>query len=172
MSYLASLFGYKLSILLLYLRIFGVNKAFRFFTWLTVFFVFGYLCSNFFTQLFGCRPPDKYWHSSYAGHCIDYTKAGLAYGSMNIISDLIIFVLPLPMIWRLQLSRKEKIGVSLMFMTGVMYAPNQPRNSILLDPISISLTSMVLSRTCVVAIVRYVAIVQANAANAQYFVLR
>lgn len=59
-----------------------------------------------------------------------------------------------------------------MFMTGVMYAPNQPRNSILLDPISISLTSMVPTRTCVVAIVRYVAIVQANAANAQYFVLR
>lgn len=59
-----------------------------------------------------------------------------------------------------------------MFTTGVMYAPNQTRNSNSLDPISISLSSMVFTRTCVVAIVRYVAIVQANAANAQYFVLR
>lgn len=59
-----------------------------------------------------------------------------------------------------------------MFMTGVMYAPDQMPNSILLDPISISLTIMVFTRTCVVAIVRYVVIVQANAANAQYFVLR
>lgn len=122
MSYLASLFGYKLSILLLYLRIFGVNNTFRYFTWLTIFFVFGYLCSNFFTQLFGCTPPNKYWHSSYPGHCIDYTIAGLAYGSMNFISGLIILILPLPMIWHLQLSRKQKIGISIICMAGAGYA--------------------------------------------------
>ena len=52
---------------------------------------------------------------------MNYTKAGLAYGSMNISSDLFIFILPLPMTWRLKLSRTEKIGVSLIFMSGAMY---------------------------------------------------
>ena len=111
-----------MSILVLYLRLFAVNKKFKYFTWLTMFFVFGYLFSNLWTQIFGCTPRAKYWDPDIPGHCINYTKAGLAYGSMNIVSDFIIFILPLPMVWSLQLSRKEKIGVSLIFMSGVMYA--------------------------------------------------
>ena len=47
-------------------------------------------------------------------------KTVLTYGSMNFISDVIIFVLPLPMVWRLQLSRESKIGVTLVFMGGFM----------------------------------------------------
>lgn len=110
-----------MAILLIYLRLFGVNKTFKYFTWVVMFFVCGYLTSNFWTQLFGCSPPSKYWLPDTPGHCMNYTKAGLAYGSMNISSDFFIFILPLPMIWRLQLSRREKIGVSLIFMSGAMY---------------------------------------------------
>ena len=51
--------------------------------------------------------------------CIEY-KTVLAYGSMNFISDVIIFILPLPMVWRLQLSRESKIGVTFVFMGGFM----------------------------------------------------
>lgn len=56
---------------------------------------------------------------------MDYTKAGLAYGSMNVSSDFFIFILPLPMVWHMKLSCREKIGVSLMFMSGAMYV--EPR---------------------------------------------
>ena len=82
-------------------------------------FVFGYLCSNILTQVFGCHPIELSWRDG-AGHCIDRPKAGLAYGSMNIISDLFIFILPMPMLWRLQLNRKGKLGVMLVFMGGGM----------------------------------------------------
>ena len=51
--------------------------------------------------------------------CVEYETV-LTYGSMNFISDVIIFVLPLPMVWRLQLSRESKIGVTLVFMGGFM----------------------------------------------------
>lgn len=125
MIYLVSLLGYKMSILVLYLRLFAVNKTFRHLTWLVMFFVSGYLFSNLWTQIFGCSPRSKYWNPDIPGHCINYTKAGLAYGSMNIFSDLIIFILPLPIVWRLKLSRKEKAGVSLIFMSGAMYGNNQ-----------------------------------------------
>ena len=111
-----------MSILVLYLRLFAVNKPFKYITWLTMFFVFGYLFSNLWTQIFGCTPRAKYWDPDIPGHCINYTKAGLAYGSMNVVSDFIIFVLPLPIVWGLKLTRKEKFGVSLIFMSGVMYA--------------------------------------------------
>lgn len=119
-----SLLGYKMSILVLYLRLFAVNKRFRYVTWAMMFFVCGYLLSNFWTQIFGCSPRSKYWLPDTPGHCINYTKAGLAYGSMNVASDLLIFILPLPIVWQLRLPLKERLGVSLIFMSGVMYTGN------------------------------------------------
>ena len=116
--YILSLLGYKMSILLLYLRIYRVNRPFRMATYVTIFIVFAYLFSNFWTQLFGCHPFDKEYNKKLPGHCIDYIKADYAYGSLNVITDLILFVLPIPMIWRLQLNLREKIGISLIFMVG------------------------------------------------------
>ena len=122
MIYLVSLLGYKISILILYLRLFAVNKIFRYLTWSTMFFVAGYLTANLWTQIFGCSPRSKFWLPDTPGHCIDYTKAGHAYGAMNVASDLIIFILPLPIVWRLKLTRREKAGVSVIFMSGAVYA--------------------------------------------------
>ena len=117
--YLASLFGYKFTILLLYLRLFNINDKFRYTTWAVMFFVFGYLFSNLLTSLAGCSPFYLNWGVG-PGHCLDRPKEGLAYGSMNFISDLFIFVLPMPMVWGLRLSRKGKLGVMLVFMGGGM----------------------------------------------------
>lgn len=164
--YLVSLLGYKMSILVLYLRLFAVNRKFRYTTWLMMFFVCGYLVSNFWTQIFGCSPRSKYWFEDTPGYCINYKAAGIAYGAMNVISDGLIFILPLPMIWRLKLSTQEKFGVSLIFMSGAMYAGEHP-------PISSSCYNTEGSRrTCVVAAVRYYLIVRENQADAKYFIWR
>ena len=85
-----------------------------------MFLVFGYLFSNLLTLIFGCTPIDKSWNPTTPGHCIPATKVGLFYGSMNFSTDVLIFVLPLPMVWRLKLSRENKLGVILIFMGGVM----------------------------------------------------
>ena len=85
-----------------------------------MFVVFGYLFSNLMTWIFGCTPIDKYWNSKTPGHCIASTEAGLFYGTMNFLSDILIFVLPLPMVSRLHLSRANKLGVFLVFMGGIM----------------------------------------------------
>ncbi|KAL6714561.1 hypothetical protein ACLMJK_007986 [Lecanora helva] len=120
MVYLISLIGYKMSILVLYLRLFSIDRIFRYITQLTMFFVSSYLLANLFTQIFGCSPRSKYWDPDIPGHCINYTKAGLAYGAMNVGSDLIIFILPLPMLWRLKLSKRDKAAIFVIFMTGAM----------------------------------------------------
>ena len=85
-----------------------------------MFLVFAYLFSNLLTLAFGCTPISKYWKPTIPGHCIAETKAGVAYGTLNFVSDIIIFILPLPMVWRLQLSRESKLGVTLVLMGGVM----------------------------------------------------
>ena len=116
--YLLSLLGYKMSILLLYLRIFHIDKVFRYCTWIVMFITFGYLFSNIWTQIFTCQPIDKFWRPETPGHCIDSIVAFYVFGPLNFITDLLIFVLPMPMVWRLQLSLKEKIGVSTIFLFG------------------------------------------------------
>ena len=118
--YLFALFLYKTTILLLYLRLFGINKSFNRTTLTVLIFVFTYLLSNLLTLTFGCVPIAKYWKPTLPGHCVSESNAGVAYGSMNVVSDVVIFVLPLPMVWRLQLSRESKLGVTLVFMGGVM----------------------------------------------------
>ena len=155
-----------MSILVLYLRLFAVNKKFRYITWLMMFFVCGYLVSNFWTQIFGCSPRSKYWFEDTPGHCINYKAAGIAYGAMNVVSDGLIFLLPLPMVWRLKLSTKEKFGVSLIFMSGAMYAGDHPRIS------QAECHAESSRRTCAVAAVRYYWIVRENRADATYFIWR
>lgn len=118
---MCSLFGYKQTILLLYLRIFGVNRIFTRCTWVVMFIVFGYLFCDFWTQLFGCIPPAKFWNPDLPGHCFNFRAVDLAYSFINIISDFLIMLLPLPMIWRLQLKWKGKVGISLVFLSGAMY---------------------------------------------------
>ena len=115
------LFGYKETILLLYLRIFGVQRLFRYIVWVIMFVVFGYLCGNFWGQFFGCAPLKKFWFKDTPGHCIDFIKFDLGIGSLNMITDLFIFVLPIPMILTLKLSRRDQIGVILVFMGGAVH---------------------------------------------------
>lgn len=109
----------------MYLRIFGSNKPFRYATWAVLFFVAGYLSCNIITLLFGCTPITKYWKHDEPGHCINLVQADYAYGSMNVVSDVLLFLLPLPMVWQLRLSRGDKLGLVLVFMSGIGYATIQ-----------------------------------------------
>lgn len=126
--YLLSILGYRLALLLMYLRLFGVSTPFRYATWAVMFFVTGYLFSNFITLLFGCTPISKYWKHDQPGHCINLAQADYAYGSMNVVSDILMFLLPLPMVWQLRLSPKEKFGLFLVFMSGIGYAIIQSKS--------------------------------------------
>lgn len=117
--YLPSILGYRIALLLMYLRLFGVNQTFRYATWAVMFFVTSYLTSNIITLIFGCSPIAKYWKSDEPGHCLNLVMADHAYGSMNVVSDVLLFLLPLPMVWQLNLTRKDKWGVALVFMGGI-----------------------------------------------------
>ncbi|MCJ1346583.1 hypothetical protein MMC31_004801, partial [Peltigera leucophlebia] len=44
-------------------------------------------------------------------------------GIFNIVSDFYVLVLPLPVVWKLQLPLRKKIAVSAVFMTGLLSVP-------------------------------------------------
>ncbi|MCJ1282526.1 hypothetical protein MMC26_001849 [Xylographa opegraphella] len=118
--YVFCVLGYKLVILFLYLRLFSIDGRLRYATYAVMFWVVGYLLCNFITQVAGCTPISKFWSPATPGHCYDFFKADLVFGSMNWITDLVIFALPWPIVWNMQLSRRERIGVYLVFMSGAV----------------------------------------------------
>lgn len=67
-----------------------------------------------------CVPIATLWDPDGHPHarCIDM-NAFWRWGSFpNIITDVMMLFLPMPCIWRLQLSTRDKIGVILTFATG------------------------------------------------------
>ena len=55
------------------------------------------------------------------GHCINNEEVFVAGGTINVVSDFTILLLPIVEVWRLQMSIQRKIGVSAVFATGLLY---------------------------------------------------
>ena len=53
------------------------------------------------------------------GHCFSRHNLGVASGVMNVISDFSILILPLPIIWRLQMSWNRKYRIFAVFGVGL-----------------------------------------------------
>lgn len=111
----------KISILLLYLRIF-IQKWLRIGCYLILTLVITYgLISVFYSSIFQCTPVSKAFQKSIPGHCINVRKTWQANAGFNIASDLMILVLPMPAIHSLQMSRKPKLGLIFLFGLGSLW---------------------------------------------------
>lgn len=74
------------------------------------------------TCLFSCRPMNGGWsHSSGLNtKCLRTRTFSYLYCSFSVIADVILMVLPIPILLRLQLRPKVKYGLVAMFATGTM----------------------------------------------------
>ncbi|CAL5866686.1 uncharacterized protein PFLUO_LOCUS896 [Penicillium psychrofluorescens] len=109
----------KVSVLLLYYRVFGVHARFRIAAYITGGIVIAWWISCFFATMFTCIPLKALWDTSIKNKtCIDMRKFGIANGSFNMITDIMVVALSVPMVWSLQLSQKKKILISGAFGMG------------------------------------------------------
>lgn len=67
-----------------------------------------------------CTPREKLWNARIPGHCISTHQLGVASGTVNVVSDFSIFILPLPIIRRLQMSTKKRVRVYGCFCLGLV----------------------------------------------------
>ena len=105
----------KLSVLLFYGRIFGSSRRFRFALYLVAFPVVSWGVVLVFVDVANCKPIRKYWDLSVPGHCLDPYWIYVGEVVANIIIDIVILLLPLPRLWKLQVSVEKKIGLSIAF---------------------------------------------------------
>lgn len=55
------------------------------------------------------------------GHCINVHVMWIIQDIFFLLLDLYVVVLPLPMIWKLQVTRAEKIALSGVFLLGSLF---------------------------------------------------
>lgn len=70
--------------------------------------------------ILACEPRAKIWDPTVPGKCNNVLAILIFSGSWNVFSDLAILLLPLYVIWRLQLPVKRKLGVSVVFAAGTL----------------------------------------------------
>ncbi|KAI3325752.1 hypothetical protein HD806DRAFT_553010 [Xylariaceae sp. AK1471] len=74
-----------------------------------------------FAENLSCTPYRKIWDITVSwGTCINVKGLYVPAAAVNLASDIIILILPQKAIWALQMSKKNKIGVSLMFTIGFL----------------------------------------------------
>lgn len=111
----------KVSILHFYNAVFGVNKIFRnvnlTLAAVVVCFGFGVILQEFLL----CRPFAKTWDPLLPGVCGSSSATILAEAIINMLLDIAILSLPLPLVWRLQMTPRRKIILTIIFGLGFMY---------------------------------------------------
>lgn len=83
-----------------------------------VLFVAMYIVSGEISLMFGCRPLKKLFYKEVKGTCVSFVDHVMAQAILNIVSDLALFILPIPTAWKLQLPKRQKIAIIAIFMTA------------------------------------------------------
>ena len=85
----------------------------------TMFVVLGSSTGTFFGNIFACSPITKFWDLTLTtGSCINRLALYRATAVFGIITDVMVFVIPIPMVVGLQMSRRKKAGLIFIFAIG------------------------------------------------------
>lgn len=68
--------------------------------------------------VFLCRPVQRYWDMTAPGSCIDAEMHFWSTSIIGIVLDAAIWVVPMPVVGRLKLPRRPKMGVFVLFGVG------------------------------------------------------
>ena len=110
----------KLSILLLYKRAFTISSM-RYAIYVVGFFVLSSSISNALSFAFQCRPLARSWNIEIPGHCGNEPLLIMIASMFSFLTDLAIYIMPMPVIWRLQLALRRKVELTLVFAVGGLY---------------------------------------------------
>ncbi|KAL4789236.1 hypothetical protein BDV19DRAFT_383279 [Aspergillus venezuelensis] len=76
--------------------------------------------ANVLAAAFQCNPIPKAWYGdAMKGHCININIFYLANAALNILTDLLTYTLPVRVIFRLQMPRKQKIALVFILCLGL-----------------------------------------------------
>ena len=110
----------KISICLLYFKLFTISSWTRYAIYGTVMFIFLYSTIGILIIIFACRPLNTLWDLLETGTCLNTADTATALASLNIVADVFILSIPVPDVLGLQLPLKQKLGVLSIFSAGIL----------------------------------------------------
>lgn len=111
----------KTSALLFYTRIFSKAKPrFKWAVWTVHILNAIWLIAIIFAVIFECSPIRKAWVPELPGSCDNADTLWMGSGIPSLIIDFMILVLPLPVLWQLQVQPVRKYLIMLVFACGYL----------------------------------------------------
>lgn len=107
----------KVSILLMYTRIFP-TRPFRIAAIVLGGIAVAWVISIICVSVFQCSPIAKAWHPNLPGTCINLKGSFIGNAVPNILTDIAILSLPVPVVWGLQASPAYRLSVIGLFLLG------------------------------------------------------
>ena len=77
-----------------------------------------------------------FWDPTLGGKCLPTRTPYLISGSLNTFTDFYVFLLPIKSVWNLQLPRRQKIGLLVVFAGGLVFVPFPPPSQSVTDTIA------------------------------------
>ena len=137
----------KSSILLFYARVFPRGATlylWRIFLYIILVVIVSVYLSATVVAVFQCIPISYTWDKRTPGRCLDLILLYYLGAANNIVTDLMILVLPMPVVWNLQMPRSKKYAVTGVFlMGGLLVSLNYLRLRHLLIEDSVCLASII-----------------------------
>ncbi|KAF2737892.1 hypothetical protein EJ04DRAFT_460651 [Polyplosphaeria fusca] len=109
----------KLSILAFYCRVFPMRWLKHTALALGTFIVAATL-TKVMGDIFQCLPVDSAWNPTPNKKCINFVSLVIVSGVLNIVTDFIILALPVPVLWRLKVTRVKKWELIGVFLAGCL----------------------------------------------------
>ncbi|ETN44524.1 uncharacterized protein HMPREF1541_10194 [Cyphellophora europaea CBS 101466] len=122
--YMAGITGFKVALCLAYLRITGgrtkKDKS-RYRTFIYAMLTFAVLShlGGTLVLLFQCSPVHKSWRPRTEGKCLDNVITFYVLAAITILCDIIIILLPVPLLLKIKMNSRKKIGLIAVFSLGL-----------------------------------------------------
>lgn len=116
--YYVSLGFIKLAILLQYFPLVAVKSK-----TLMIIITVGTCCWSIalvFTSIFSCVPIEGFWKPSVPAKCIPNLPLWYINAGGNILTDIIIFALPIPIVWKLKMPCPQRASLVIVFGLGFL----------------------------------------------------
>ncbi|KAI1173321.1 hypothetical protein F4777DRAFT_457325 [Nemania sp. FL0916] len=109
----------KLSILFLYRRLFDLRTKAKYFINGAIVAVAILYFALLIAIIFLCIPVQKAWDNSIDGHCSDPVPVTYLSGVSNSVIDIYVLLVPVPLLWKLNMRPKQKLKLSAVFGIGI-----------------------------------------------------
>lgn len=111
----------KGSMICFYLRL-APHPSFRILCYFSAAYIISSSSIVTFINILGCSPIEGGWKREPSFHSTCITNSMFYYYAAvnNIVADILLLVMPIPILVRLQLRTRDKIAVIAMFSTGLL----------------------------------------------------